>query len=79
MLHVLADEVDVSHAVDADPVLFSRHFTVLVYDEFLGVAAVDADELEAALALVDAVELAVCLGEYMSLKGLLHIWQCSAS
>jgi hypothetical protein len=73
------DELDVFAAVHAHAVLLRAHLAVLVDHELLRVPAGEADELEAALALVDPVELAASVRRYISLKGLLQIAQWSAS
>lgn len=58
VFHALLDELDVGLALGANSVFLRGHFALLVDHELLAVSATDADELETALALVDAVEFA---------------------
>lgn len=58
MLHILLDKLDVRPAIDANPVFLQTHLALLIYHELFGVSAVEANELETTLALVNTIELA---------------------
>lgn len=58
MVHILLDELDICPAIDTDAVFLQTHLALLVNHELLGVSAVEADELETPLALVDTIKFA---------------------